>query len=342
MEGIPVTVDHVRQILAGERPPEVSETDAELVRGYRDAMGLALRRADDPAFRWTTEVVVAIHDRVLAGRFDLGAGRFRAGPTALSDRATGQTIFAPPAAARVPALVERLCRSAERDQRHPGELAAWLHVGVAAIHPFRDGNGRTARVCSSLAMLRGGFKLPELTSLEEWWGRHLGDYYQAFQCLGPRFTVDVDVTAFMVAHLRAQVRQVRALDLREQVQRQIWAAIEEVLAQSSLPARLANAAWDAFFDRVVTSRYYRSLVDVSPASAASDLTSAVAAGLLRATGAGRSRAYLAGSRLMGAIGQALGIEVAGAAEASRAVVTGILAERVASAGLRAELRMRDG
>jgi Fic family protein len=45
-------------------------------------------------------------------------------------------------------------------------------VAVAAIHPFRDGNGRVARVVASLAMYRGGFNLPEFTSLEEWWGRH--------------------------------------------------------------------------------------------------------------------------------------------------------------------------
>src|SRR5207249_7417274 len=142
-----------------------------------------------------------------------------------------------------------------------------------------------------LAMLRGGFKLPELTSLEEWWGRHLPDYYEASRCLGPRFDIKADITPFMVAHLRAQVRQVRALDLREQVEREVWTAIEDLLADVGLPTRLANAVWDAFFDREVTSRYYRSLTDVSQASASSDLMGGVAAGLLSPHGAGRSRAY---------------------------------------------------
>ena len=51
MEGIPVTVEEVHRILAGDRPPETSEEDAALVRGYRDAMSFVLRRADDAAFR---------------------------------------------------------------------------------------------------------------------------------------------------------------------------------------------------------------------------------------------------------------------------------------------------
>ena len=221
MEGIPVTVEEVRHILVGDRPAAVSDQDVELVRGYRDAMGLVLRRADDPGFRWSAEVLLSIHDRVLAGRFDLGAGRFRTGPTLLADRGTGKAVFHPPTPSQVAALAGRLCRSAEREPRHPAELAAWIHVAIAAIHPFRDGNGRTARVAASLAMLRGGFKLPELTSLEEWWGRHVSDYYESFRCLGARFEQGADVTPFMVEHLRAQVQQVRALDLREQVQREI-------------------------------------------------------------------------------------------------------------------------
>jgi Fic family protein len=338
MEGVPVTVEEVRRILAGERPREVSATDADLVLGYREAMGLALRRSDDPGFHWTTELLVSVHDRVLAGRFDLGAGRLRTGPARLADRATGRTVFEAAPAARVPALLGKLFREVEREPRHPAELAAWIHVGVAAIHPFGDGNGRTARVASSLAMLRGGFKLPEFTSLEEWWGHHLPEYYEAFHCLGARFNENADVTPFLLAHLRAQVAQVRALDLREQVQRGIWTAIEEVLVGAGLPARLANALWDAFFDREVTSRYYRSLTDVSQASAASDLTSGVAAGLLLPIGAGRSRAYRAGSRLMGEIGRVQGIEVTADGEAGRSVITGVLADRAASVGLRAKLR----
>src|SRR3989337_786935 len=59
MEGVPVTVDEVRRILAGESPPEVRPEDQALVEGYRQAMEFVLRRADDAAFRWTRELLVA-------------------------------------------------------------------------------------------------------------------------------------------------------------------------------------------------------------------------------------------------------------------------------------------
>ena len=112
----------------------------------------------------------------------------------------------------------------------------------AAIHPFRDGNGRVARVVASLAMYRGGFKLPEFTSLEEWWGRHRTDYYRAFHCLGETFDRGADVTPFIRAHMEAQLHQVRALDLRERVQQRIWTAVEEAGSQSTAAGVARQAA----------------------------------------------------------------------------------------------------
>jgi len=76
MEGVPVTAEEVRRILVGDVPPETKEQDAALVRGYRDAMSFVLRRADDSAFRWDRELLIGLHDRILAGNWGAGAGRF--------------------------------------------------------------------------------------------------------------------------------------------------------------------------------------------------------------------------------------------------------------------------
>jgi Fic family protein len=338
MEGVPVTVDEVRRILAGERPREVAGEDIDLVLGYRDAMGFVLRRADDANFAWARELLVTLQDRLLAGRLAAGAGRLRTGAAFVVDRATAREIFAPPDAAEVPALIDEACRIADTWTTHPAILSAWIHVAVAAIHPFSDGNGRTARVCASLAMYRGGFQLEEFTSLEEWWGRHLAGYYDAFSCLGARFDPESDVTAFVRAHLEAQLHQVRALDLRERVEGTIWSAIEQLSVDVHLPPRVANAIWDAFFDREVTSRYYRPLAEVNPATAAADLGAAVSAGLLRGEGAGRSQRYVASDELVVRVGAALGVPVERGGEPGRAVISSELARRIAAAAERNHLR----
>ena len=329
MEGVPVTVEEVHHILAGDRPARTREEDAALVRGYRDAMSFVLRRADDTAFKWARELLIGLHDRILAGNWGAGAGRLRTGPAHLIDNRTGELVFQPPPPEDVPELVDRACSVIEKGLEHAAIGAAWIHVAVAAIHPFTDGNGRAARVVASLAMYRGGFKLPEFTSLEEWWGRHRSGYYSSFRCLGNTFDPNADVTPFIRAYLEAQLHQVRALDLRERIQQRVWTAVEEAVTAAGLDPRCSNAVWDAFFSRSVTPRYYRSLADVSVATATKDLAALVAAGLLRPVGRARSRTYHAGTGLYARIGASLGVPVNESGEAARGTIIGELTRRVA-------------
>lgn len=46
-----------------------------------------------------------------------------------------------------------------RKKYHPVEFAALLHIKLAAIHPFKDGNGRTARLLMNLALMQEGFPI---------------------------------------------------------------------------------------------------------------------------------------------------------------------------------------
>lgn len=329
MEGVNVTVDEVRRILVGDVPTEVPPEDASLVLGYRDAMQFVLRQADDATFEWDRGLLVGLHDRAMAGRFPV-AGRLRSERAVyIVDRTSGARVFLPPPGDDVAGLVDRTLAVMESGHAHPAIAAAWIHVALAAVHPFEDGNGRSARICASLAMYRGGFARPEFTSLEEWWGYHLEDYYGLFACLGDAFDPDADVTPFMVGHVEAQLRQVRALDLTQKVQGQVWVAAETIVEDAGLDARVANALWEAFFGRSVTAGYYRALADVSPATATSDLRAAVAAGFLDAAGERRGRRYLAGPRLYERLAKALGLGADDvAASDARDRIVSILTERV--------------
>jgi Fic family protein len=334
LEGVAVTVDETRRILAGDRPWSVSVEDAELVEGYRDAMHYVLARADDPNYAWHTELLLAIHHRILAGSRAAGAGRLRTGQNWVTNVETGEATYLPPAPELVPA--------------HMNELACWLgsfdgmaavaaamgHVRLAAIHPFRDGNGRAARILASLVMYRAGYRAPEFTSLEEWWGRHVAEYYAAFSCLGDRWDPDTDVTSFIETHIHGQVTQVEALSLRAAVERAIWTVVEDMAVMDlGLHPRAGNALFDAFFAREVTNRYYRGLADVTQVTAAHDLGRLAASGLLISRGAGRSSHYLGSERLIEAVARSAGVPaervpVGGSLVERRDAVVAALAERL--------------
>jgi len=294
LEGVPVTVDDVRRILAGDQPRRVSDEDASLVRGYREAMEFVLSRADDPSFVWSAEIFRTVHASVMARSYAAKAGLYRDRQVWLTNSISGEQVYLPPPNEDVPTLVDELAAwLAGPGQDLPALVrSALAHVWLAAVHPFRDGNGRTARIVSSLVMYRSGYRLPQFTSLEEWWGAHSADYYAAFECLGKSWNPRVDVTPFVSAHASAQRRQADALSLRQATERLLWAALEDIVVHElRMDPRAANALWDAFFGREITNRYYRGVADVPQVTASHDLKQLQTSGLLAPEGAGRSRAY---------------------------------------------------
>ncbi|HZK57834.1 MAG TPA: Fic family protein, partial [Clostridia bacterium] len=59
--------------------------------------------------------------------------------------------------------IENLCEwtKTERNEYHPVEFAAILHNKFVFIHPFKDGNGRVARLLMNTALIQDGY-LPAL------------------------------------------------------------------------------------------------------------------------------------------------------------------------------------
>ncbi len=96
-----------------------------------------------------------IHKLILARIDDENAGQYRTTPV----RITG-AAHQPPEAWEVPHRMsewgDRLV-SMDARRRHPVELAALAHHQLTSIHPFLDGNGRTARLVMNLLLFRKGF-----------------------------------------------------------------------------------------------------------------------------------------------------------------------------------------
>ena len=66
------------------------------------------------------------------------------------------TEFLPPSPEDIPHLMKEFCNKIPkmRKKYHPVEFAALLHKELVTIHPFVDGNVRTARLLMNLALLQ--------------------------------------------------------------------------------------------------------------------------------------------------------------------------------------------
>ncbi|MCH7511914.1 MAG: Fic family protein, partial [Chloroflexi bacterium] len=122
--------------------------------------------------------------------------------------------FNPPDQGDVPDLMRSfaLWLRNEDEELNPILKAGIAHLHLVAIHPFWDGNGRTARGLSTLVLQRTGFGFKKLLSLEF----HLSairDYYFAEieRALGNIFTENYDVTGWLEFFVLAMKLHIDAL-----------------------------------------------------------------------------------------------------------------------------------
>lgn len=99
----------------------------------------------------TENDLLTIHRIVLTRVEDQHAGFYRSGTVRIS----GSSLV-PPNPVKVPDLMEQLFAELSRIS-DPLTKAATLHHGIASIHPFADGNGRSARLAMNFILLTAGY-----------------------------------------------------------------------------------------------------------------------------------------------------------------------------------------
>ncbi len=179
IEGNRLTQIQVQETLAGARFPG-RERDASEVRNYYRAIEEVERLAQRPQPLAEADIR-CIHGLVMDGR--LTPTPYRDGQNVIRDSLSGDIVYMPPEARDVPALMADLVRWIN-DEMARGELpapilAALAHYQFATIHPYYDGNGRTARLLTTLILHRTGYDLKGIYSLEEYYAQNLPAYYDA-------------------------------------------------------------------------------------------------------------------------------------------------------------------
>lgn len=107
---------------------------------------------------------------------------YRDGQNVIRDAVSGQIVYLPPEAKDVPCLMSAMIawtHQAGLKGLPVPVIAALLHYQFVTIHPFYDGNGRTARLLATFALYRGGYGLNGFFSLEERHAHDLPLYYRA-------------------------------------------------------------------------------------------------------------------------------------------------------------------
>ena len=187
IEGNQLTEHEVSSVIQHKGHFAGREREEKEVLGYYVALERVEQLAASPV-PLSAQHIQTLYALVMAeGRKKAKLTPYRDGQNVIRDTHSRAIVYMPPEAKDVPALMDALVRWLATSQAAslPCPIRAGIaHYQFATIHPYYDGNGRTARLLSTLILHLGGYDLKGLYSLEEYYARNLGAYYKALT-VGP-------------------------------------------------------------------------------------------------------------------------------------------------------------
>ena len=234
----------------------------------------------------TKEALLNLHRLMTEKTMDnpANSGNFRKNDEiVVADMVEGDIVYTPPSYKDIPEFVETLCDFFNNDNPstfiHPIIKGIIVHFMLAYMHPFVDGNGRTARALFYWYMLKENYKLTEYMSISRVIAKSKSSYEKAF-----RYTENDknDMGYFVAYNLKAL--EISFQQLREYIQRKQQ---EKKAASTFMMAGNINYRQAIVLQRlkeepdtIFTVKDVQELFSVSSMTARKDLTDLVQQGYL--------------------------------------------------------------
>ncbi|MDC0857497.1 Fic family protein [Rickettsiales bacterium] len=182
IEGNKLNEEEIVKVIKGSKI-KAKQRDEKEVLGYYAALEYVHQIADkNPLLN--EKIIQTIHAIVMSsGNPKARPTKYRDGQNVIRDSGSGAIVYMPPEAKDVSMFMLEMTNwiNKELDKKDLPLpiIAAIAHYQFATIHPYYDGNGRTARLLTTLILHLSGYGLKGIYCLEEYYAKDLGSYYQA-------------------------------------------------------------------------------------------------------------------------------------------------------------------
>jgi Fic family protein len=296
IEGINVSHEDAIAVIDNEDPAEADKPTFQAVQGYRAAMDYMLQRRRDETFRFSLDTILSVHFMISQHHLKANPGNMRPGWVCVRNSTTGEIVHEGVDRDFLMPLMNELIDYMNSDEVDGIELkGAMTHLNLVLLHPFSDGNGRTARCLQSAILAKEGIIPAVFSSIEEYIGHNQQEYYDVLaQTGGGGWHPQRDCKAWVRFCITGHYRQAQTLLRRVRLLERTYGDFVAELEKRGLPERMALAMYEASTGLRVRNASYRISADISNNLASRDLKALVDEGLLLARGERRGRHYVAG------------------------------------------------
>ena len=296
MEGASTTRVVAKEMLRKNKSPQ-NKSQQMIVNNYNTIQYITQHR-NDPL---TEENLLHIHRLMTENTLDdpNNAGRFRTNDeVVVADVVANEIVYTPPTYKEIPEFLDAICYMFNEDNPriflHPIIKGVIIHFMLAYMHPFVDGNGRTARALFYWYMLKENYWLTEYMSISRVIAKSKKSYEKTF-----RYSEndENDIGYFVTYNLRAlKISFQQLTDYIQRKQKEKKAA-NAFMASGNINQRqaliLQQFAEDP--DLVLTVKEVQSRFSVASMTARKDLSELVQQGYLQEIAINKvTRGYLRG------------------------------------------------
>ena len=200
IEGNPLPLTDVKQILKTQ-PKNLISSEQEVIN-YNKALEELNKNLKTDFVNFQLDLILSIHKKLvnkLVPKYQLG--KLRVEPVFVNNPKTGKTVYWPPDHKDVPQLMNGLMNFIIRSKGAIDSLiiAGIFHKQFVVIHPFMDGNGRTARLSTKVIMADMGLNTFNLLSFENYYNRNVTNYFNNVGVLGNYYDIvdSIDFTNWL-------------------------------------------------------------------------------------------------------------------------------------------------
>lgn len=289
IEGTQLTLSQAQRILEGKPIKSIKQDDRQELLNYKEAMDFVSEYLGKK-LHITEDLIQDIHQilvRDVRGG-TLEPGQYRKVQNYVVNSLTREIIYTPPPPSKVPQFMEEFVEWLNSDS----DISPVLIAGISQhhfvdVHPFLDGNGRTARVLSTLILYQNGYDFKKLFSISEYYDKNRHKYYDTIQSVRDN---DMDMTVWLeyfTEGLRNQLMEVKTKG-EKAIKKEI---VDVKIKDFNLNPRQQKALDYLLENQSINNSLYQKICKTIKRTATRDLTDLVELGLLEKHGEKKGTYY---------------------------------------------------
>jgi len=290
IEGNPLTLEEVSQLAQGRKVTATRKAQQEVLNYLKVLENIEKYQEHG---KITEKTLLKLHKSVSKDtlKYPEYEGRYRDVQVYVGDASTGEVVFMPPAPVKVPELTNELIEwinSEASYQLDPVIVAGLSHYEFVRIHPFVDGNGRTARALATLILYSREFDIKKFFALDDYYDSDRNAYYNALNSVDQKTLDLTQWLEYFTDGVLLSISKVKGKVLQLSMEKHK----KDAKGQIQLTERQMKIIEHIQMNRQITAGTVAEMFKITRQAALKEINKLVESGIIKLEGKGRGAHYV--------------------------------------------------